>query len=234
MTPAGRRHVVVVGERDPTKRAHEAIEASFACHQRDGGDAAVTYEWLRTDAITPATVSTHLAEASGVWCAPGSPYASTAGALLAIGYAREQNRAFLGTCGGFQHALMEYQASVLGQEATHAELDPDAAQPLIVKLSCSLVGAHAAVHATPGSRYEQLVGPGRSVEEFNCSYGMAPEFEHRFDGSELEFVARDDAGQVRVFWHRRHPFFAGCLFQPERRAFAGALHPLVRAFLTRV
>jgi CTP synthase (UTP-ammonia lyase) len=36
------------------------------------------------------------------------------GALLAIRHARESAIPFLGTCGGFQHAVLEYARNVLG------------------------------------------------------------------------------------------------------------------------
>ena len=43
-------------------------------------------------------------------------------------------------------------------------------------------------------------------------------------------VAHDEAGQVRAFRLKSQPFFIGTLFQPERRALAGSLHPIVRTF----
>jgi CTP synthase (UTP-ammonia lyase) len=52
-----------------------------------------------------------------------------------------------------------------------------------------------------------------------------------FHGSDLEFVAHDELGQIRAFRLRRHPFFVGTLFQPERKALAGLIHPVVHAFL---
>jgi CTP synthase (UTP-ammonia lyase) len=52
-----------------------------------------------------------------------------------------------------------------------------------------------------------------------------------FARSDLEFVGRDEAGQVRAFRLATHRFFVGTLFQPERRALSGVLHPLVYAFL---
>jgi CTP synthase (UTP-ammonia lyase) len=36
---------------------------------------------------------------------------------------------------------------------------------------------------------------------------------------------------VRAVELRGHPFFFGTLFQPERTALRGVLHPLVHAFL---
>src|SRR3954467_2254810 len=56
------------------------------------------------------------------WCVPASPYRSMQGALRAIQFARENRRPFLGTCGGFQHALIEYARNVLKlSDADHAE-----------------------------------------------------------------------------------------------------------------
>jgi CTP synthase (UTP-ammonia lyase) len=57
---------------------------------------------LPTEEIVAAT---RVACFSGLWCVPGSPYRSMEGALLAIRHARESGVPFLGTCGGFQHAL---------------------------------------------------------------------------------------------------------------------------------
>ena len=81
-----------------------------------------------------------LAAFDGVWCVPASPYANTEGALNAIRVAREHRIPFLGTCGGFQHAVIEYARNVLGWTAAdHAEVNPQAALALIAPLSCSLV-----------------------------------------------------------------------------------------------
>lgn len=46
---------------------------------------------------------------------------------------------FLGTCGGFQHAIIEYARNVMGwQDAAHAETDTEG-RMVIAPLSCSLV-----------------------------------------------------------------------------------------------
>jgi CTP synthase (UTP-ammonia lyase) len=46
----------------------------------------------------------------------------------------------LGTCGGYQHVVLEYARSVLGfADAAHAEYDPYASELFITVLSCSLV-----------------------------------------------------------------------------------------------
>jgi len=76
---------------------------------------------------------------AGFWCVPGSPYRDMDGALRTIRFARETRCPFLGTCGGFQHAVIEYARSVLGlTDADHMESNPDAELPLIIALACRL------------------------------------------------------------------------------------------------
>lgn len=223
--------VAIVGERDPEKTAHRGIEASFGLFAREPGHL-LEPAWVPTASIERDGVVRTLSGFDGVWCAPGSPYASAEGALAAIGYVRTAGKPFLGTCAGFQHALMEYARDVLHVRAVHAELDPAAADPLIAKLACSLAGATGRVVATRPDLFGDLLGAAESDEQYHCNYGLNPALAGIFAGSPLVFVAHDAEGRERAFRLTDHPFFIGTLFQPERRALQGELHPIVRAFLT--
>ncbi len=225
-----KRKIAVIGEKNLAHVSHQGIERSVAAFRRHF-DPALGYSWIGTNTIDSKSVDTVLRDVTGVWCAPGSPYASTEGAFLAIRHARLHGKAFLGTCGGFQHALMEFAQNVLARPAEHAELNPGATEPLIMKLSCSLVGAKGKVLATDSPRFSALLGGSESVEEFHCNYGFNADLAGLFDGSALKFVAHDERGQVRAFRLEGHPFYVGTLFQPERRALGGPLHALVEAFL---
>ncbi len=223
--------IAVIGERDLAKKAHEGIEASLEFIRAER-EPRLRYSWVGTAQINAGSVAGVFAGATGLWCAPGSPYESTEGALRAIRHARETGRAFLGTCGGFQHALMEFAQNVLHRPSAHAELAPDAPDPLIAKLTCSLVGARGRILADPATNFAALLGGAESVEGYHCNYGLNPALEKIFAGSDLAFVAHDEAGQVRAFQLAPHPFFIGTLFQPERRALEGGpAHPLVQAFI---
>jgi CTP synthase (UTP-ammonia lyase) len=221
--------IALVGERDMAKPAHVGIEASLGLYERETS-RRMCFHWISTEEINPETTAKLLGDCTGIWCVPGSPYANTEGALCAIRFARENRRAFFGTCGGFQHALIEYAKNVLGRVAPHQELDPTAENPLIVRLSCSLAGVQAKVQSRPGSWFSTTVGAAERTEEFNCNYGMSAAGLDTFTDGALEFVAHDEVGQVRAFRLRGHPFYVGTLFQPERLALRGSLHPLVRAF----
>src|SRR5579863_7468298 len=78
------------------------------------------------EAIWLATDQPHqLENFQGLFGSPGSPYRSMEAALASIRFARENNIPFVGTCGGFQHMMIEYARNVMGfTEATHAESDP--------------------------------------------------------------------------------------------------------------
>ena len=107
---------------------------------------------------------------SGLWCVPTSPYRSMEGALLAIRYARESGVPFLGTCGGFQHAVIEYARNVLGwADAEHAETAPDAARAVISLLECPLVETSGVVRFVPGSRI--ATGPQKPEKDIGVAMG---------------------------------------------------------------
>ena len=167
-----------------------------------------------------------------MWCVPGSPYESEAGAIEAIRFARVSGIPFLGTCGGCQHAILEYARNVLGlQDAAHAESNPTAVLPLIAPLACALVETSAPILLEPGTRIREIYREGRIEEGYHCSFGLNSALEHLLDGSELRITGRDPGGEARALELAGHPFFLLTQFQPERRALAGSVPPVVDAFL---
>lgn len=221
--------VALVGEYDSTVPAHQAIPKALdlaSAHHR----VEVVQKWISTAQIQRPEVD--LAAFQGIWCVPASPYKNMQGALEAIRYARERQLPFLGTCGGFQHMLMEYAQNVLGlQNIEHAEMNPGALQPLITLLTCSLVEKQAELILEPGSVLQRSYGTASILEGFRCNYGPNPLYEKMLFAKDLRVTARDAAGEVRGAELRGHPFFAGTLFQPERRALKGELPPPVRDFV---
>ena len=154
------------------------------------------------------------------------------GALRGIRFARENSLPFLGTCGGFQHAVIEYARNVLGwADAEHAEVSPDAARPVIALLACALVDATDAVRFVPGTKIAAAYDCERATEGYRCRYGLNSTFQAALMSGPLRASAHDDAGEVRAVELDDHPFFVGTLFQPERAALKGQLPPLAVAFV---
>lgn len=230
--------IALVGDRSPAILSHARIPSLLtALRERDG--LVVDAYW-----IPSADVAAHLSGSDGgdgpissgvsgfdaVWLLPGSPYASEAGAVAAARTAREQGIPFLGTCGGFQHAVLEFARNVVGlTDAAHAENDPDAPNPLIVPLDCSLAGHETAVNYLDGSLAQRILGVERSVERYHCTYALDHRFIDVLAAHGLAFTGYDEDGEIRVLELPDHPFFLGTLFQPELAGDGTRPHPIIRA-----
>jgi CTP synthase (UTP-ammonia lyase) len=223
-------HLALVGDYSPDVVAHRSIPLALtlAC---SAGEPAPGWTWIDTATLS-GDVAAQLQAFDGIWCVPGSPYVNTDGAIAAIRFAREEGRPFLGTCGGFQHALLEYASAVWGMPSPgHAEVDPDAADPLISPLSCSFVEKSGTIGFEPGSRLSAVYGAAEAVESYHCRYGLNPNYADRLASGPLRVAARDLEGDVRAFELDEHPFFVATLYQPERSGLAGLRHRLIVAFV---
>lgn len=221
--------VALVGDYDRTAVAHQAIPPALVLAGKSMG-VAVDGEWLPTDTIDSS--SPDLSRYDGIWCVPVSPYRSAAGAIAAIRFARSNRIPFLGTCGGFQHMVLEVAESLWGiTRPAHAELSPGAADPLITPLACALIERRGRVRFAPGSKLATAYGRLEAEEEYHCSYGLSARCGPYLKAGPLRAASWDDAGDVRGAELEGHPFFVGTLFQPERAALSGVTPPIVRAFV---
>src|SRR5260221_4876919 len=130
--------IAVVGDFNPAIVAHQGVNASFALARRVN-DEPIDPQWLGTESITSHDKGT-LQGFDGIWCVPGSPYRNANGALWAIQFARTMMLPFLGTCGGYQHALLEFARNELNLPgAGHREEDPSSSTPLVDRMRCALI-----------------------------------------------------------------------------------------------
>ena len=224
--------IALIGDYNPDVVAHRAIPIALQL-AADALHCAVNPVWCHTAHIFDAAQL--LAGFDGVWCVPASPYANMQGALAAIRYARENDISYLGTCGGFQHAVIEYARNVRGMTAAdHAESNPNASLALISPLTCSLVGASETLTVAADSALRRAYGTDTITESYHCSYGLNPQLSSALFDEKLVPVAHDASGQVRAVELRGHTFFIATLFQPERRAMRGGVPPLVQAFVSAI
>jgi CTP synthase (UTP-ammonia lyase) len=217
--------IALVGDRSANVRAHARIPGLIDALLRRDSIALDPY-WI----ATPDAAETDLADFDAIWIVPGSPYESAEGAIRAARVARERGIPLLGTCGGFQHALLEYARNVCGlSEVENAEVTPEAEHQLIVPLECSLMGHEEAVMIVPGSLAARISGPGRHVERYHCSFGLNTEYLEALTDGGLRFTGFDDSGNVRIMELPGHPFFMGTLFQPELQGDGTQPHPIIAA-----
>lgn len=220
--------IALIGDYDPQVTAHQAIPVALGMIAEHSG-RDVQFQWLPTEQIHADAALAHF---DGFWCVPASPYKSEAGALRAIRFAREQQRPFLGTCGGFQHAVLEFSRNVLGwADAEHGETSPDSQRAVLTPLTCSLVEAVDSIHLVAGSLIAKAYETSEIHEGYRCRFGVNPQFERELLTHRLHAVGHDSAGDLRAIELNDHVFFVATLFQPERAALKGLVPPLVRAFV---
>jgi CTP synthase (UTP-ammonia lyase) len=227
-----RKTIALVGDHSEKHTSHRAIPVALdLARARSGADVA--WEWVATRDIVDAPRD--LASFSAVWAVPASPYENTAGALGAIRWAREGGHPFLGTCGGFQHALIEIAKDVAGvADADNAETNPGGRDLIVTPLSCSHVEKIGNVHFAKESLLASAYGSEGATEGYRCNYGFNSAYRGVMERAGLRFTAWDDEGDIRGAELASHPFFAGVLFQPERAALRGETPPLVLAFVKAV
>ena len=219
--------LLILGDYDPAKETHQATDRALA-HSADALNLKPEVTWLETDRIQPDAIS----EADGILIAPGSPYRSMELVLNAIRQARQDGIPCLGTCGGFQHIMIEYARHDLGMpDPGHAEYDPQAATLFISELTCSLRGREMELTLAEGSRVARLYGATTTKERYYCNFGLNPDFVDTIRGGSIRVVGSDAQGEVRIVEHPEHPFCVGTLFVPQARSTVDAPHPLVTGFV---
>lgn len=222
--------IALLGEYTPTFPPHLSTIAAIE-HASTALVLDVSSDWVSTDNIDHTLFERY----AGIWVAPGSPYRNMEKTLSAIHYARENNVPCFGTCGGFQHMVIEYARNVLGfKDAQHAEYDPYASNLFISRLTCSLAGREMQLNFEPGSRVAAIYGGIMATEQYYCNFGVNPNAIDALKQGPMQITGTDAEGDIRVIEWSNHPFFIGTLFVPQARSTAEQPHPLVSAFLRAV
>ena len=207
-------------------------------------DLAVESEWVPTPSLTADDAPNKLETFDGLWASPGSPYKSFDGMLKGIEFARVRDWPFLGTCGGFQYAFIEFSRNVLGiKDADSAENNSGSKNIVIYPVSCAmpgrkggapkLSGKEPEIKLRPGSYLQSFYGKGKDTvtEEFFCNFEINPEFEWAAMEAGFPVVARGPQGEIRAIESPVHRFFIATLFQPQLSSTEKKPHPLVLAFV---
>lgn len=226
--------ICLLGDFSEEVLAHQAINLSFArAEESDKLAEKLTYEWVYTRDINSDydELANQFSQYDAVWIVPASPYENTEGVLNVLRYIRTNSIPFLGTCGGYQHAIIEFARNVLLiEDADHVEVNPDAKSPLIVPLACKLVEKSETLLIQDGTFIKQLYEAEQTDEMYHCSFGFNESYAPLFSTSQMKFVVFNKDGIPRALELQAHPFFIGTSYQPERNALNGTLHPLVADF----
>ncbi len=227
------KKIALIGDYNASVTAHIAIPKALDIATKNNSQNLES-TWIETINLTN-NINHLLSQYSGIWCMSGSPYKNTQGVLSTIQYARKSKILFLGTCGGYQHAILEYARNVLGfAEADNAEINPNTSMALIAPLSCSLIEQDGNIFLTPNSQIAKIYNTLEIKEKYRCSYGLNVKYSSIFKESDLLITGVDKERDPRTFELKNHPFFIGTGYQPERSALLGNRHPLITAFVETI
>lgn len=216
--------IVALGDRDTAFLTHREVDAALALLP-----AGACAGWTATDS---PSARRELEVASGVWLLPGTPYRDAGAAFAAIRHCLEKGVPFLGTCGGFQHAVVELARSRAGiRQAAHEESEPGAVDPVVERLACSLYGETRTVTPRPGTRFAEICGTEPFEGYHHCGFGLAPAYVAPLERAGVVVGATAADAGVEAIELPDHPFFLATAYQPQVGAGeTGRLGPLLEAF----
>jgi CTP synthase (UTP-ammonia lyase) len=229
----------VVGDWKPGYRGHIATDAALR-HAASAVGAGIETVWLSTVALEAASSERDLEAFDGLFMTPGTPYASLAGALRALRFARERGWPLLATCGGFQHLLLEFAINAAGiADGQHGDYGVTGGTPVIVRVECPVpdrapgapaLSGRIRLTVRPTSQAFEIYGRADIDEEFACNWELNPEFRSALEKAGLRIVGFGEQGETRISELPGHPFFIGALFQPQLSSTDATSHPVIRAF----
>jgi CTP synthase (UTP-ammonia lyase) len=231
----------IIGDFNPEFRSHHATDDSLQ-HAGKKLGLTVESEWIPTPLLVKPDAEKTLETFDGLWASPGSPYKSMDGMLKGIEFARRRDWPFLGTCGGFQYAVIECARNVLGiEDADTAENNSGSKNIIIYPVSCAvpdrsgnapkLSGMVPEIRIRPGSYLQTFYSSDVITEEFFCNFELNPDFEWCSIEAGFPIAARGPQSEVRAIESPTHRFFIATLFQPQLSSKPDKPHPLVIAFV---
>lgn len=230
-----RPRIGIVGEFQPGYAPHTAIGPSVEhVLAADPAVLPIELEWVGTDEAAEMSHET-LSAFAGWWIAPGAPYRNMNGALSVIRYAREHDVPLLGTCGGYQHVVLEYARNVLGfADAIHAEYDPYASDLFITALSCSLAGQTMTVMLRDNTVAASLYPQSTASEKYYCNFGLNLDHLPALTAAGMVASGTDQDGEPRILELPNLRYFVATLFVPQTSSTPGSPHPLIGGLLRAV
>jgi CTP synthase len=205
-------------------------------------DADVDIKWLNSEHVTEENVASLLDDVDGILVPGGFGDRGVEGKILAIQYAREQKRPFLGICLGMQLASVEYARNVLGLKGAHSsELNPETEHPIIDLLpeqkDIEDLGGTLRLGLYPcklmeGSKAYEAYGEEVVYERHRHRYEFNNHYRQEMEAAGFVFSGTSPDGRlVEIIELEDHPWFVASQFHPEFKSRPTRPQPLFREFI---
>lgn len=183
-----------------------------------------------------------LKEYDGIFVPYGFGPRGTAGKMMAIKYARENNIPFLGICYGFQLAVVEFARNVCGlKNANSTEIDEDTPHPVIdlmpeqyqttYKGATMRLGAHKII-VKEGTLAHKLYGATEIYERHRHRYEVNPKYVEILEKHGLVFSGRSpDGKRMEILELPDKFFFFASQFHGEFKSRPGKPSPEYYGFV---
>ncbi|WP_432480840.1 CTP synthase [Moraxella sp. ZY200743] len=175
----------------------------------------------------------------------------TKGKMMAIQYARENNKPYLGICLGMQLAVIEFARNVLGLQANSTEFDRKATDPIIglitewldekgelqIRSDDSDLGGTMRL----GAQEAQLVSESKLAKIYGA-VNITERHRHRYEMNNRYIEPLEQAGMkisgysakqhlVEAVEIENHPWFVAVQYHPEFTSSPRGGHPLFNGFI---
>jgi CTP synthase (UTP-ammonia lyase) len=227
------REIGIIGDFHNSK-TQSAISKSIE-HSNKKLGFTTKYRWIDTTTLDDNNYGKELKYLNGICSASGGPFKSMIGSLNAIKYARENKIPHIGTCGGYQHSIIEYARNVLGfKNANHAEYSKDTTDLFIDKMTCSLIGTRGIISIQENTLAREIYCTNEIEVDYYCSYGLSDDYKDLVLHGDLLACGFDINNSVRMIELSNHPFFIITAFVPQVDSTYDKPNPLVSEFVKRV
>ena len=188
-----------------------------------------------------------LADVDGIVVPGGWGSRGVEGIILAIKFAREHKKPFLGLCLGMQLACVEFARDVLNKKEAHTvEVNPKTPDPIIginkrqaENVKHNRYGGTLRLGAYPcelksGTKTQIAYGTKEISERHRHRYEVNPDYIERLEKGGLVFSGKspdEKLMEIAELPKKKHPFFLGTQFHPELKSRPLSPHPLFEAFI---
>ena len=239
--PKGAVRVGIVGKYVELPDAYKSLNEALV-HGGIANDVSVELVYLNAEEIETGGLSTDLLDVDALLVPIGFGSRGTEGKIRAVAYAREHRVPFFGICLGMQCMVIEFARNVCGlADATSAEFDPEAADPIIYKLRDLLgveeMGGTMRLGAYPcdiqeGTLAHRVYGTTQISERHRHRYEVNQKYLDDLTSSGLVVSGLSPDGKfVEMVEVPDHPWFLGCQFHPEYKSKPFDPHPLFVSYI---